>query len=105
MSKVSVEAAPEKEVSDREAGVEFTVAVCDGEFTPSYYQRCIYTAAQRVRRFAPFLLEVFYLIVANGSNRAESIGALAASRNLKKESAKWRDENHRGRLLMLFGEW
>jgi len=92
-------------LSDKKAGKERIIAHCDGEFSPSHYARCIDRARKRVRRTAPFLLEVFYLIVKNGTNRAESIGELAASRHLGLGAAETLYFRHRERLLMLFGEW
>ena len=92
-------------LSDKKAGKERIIAHCDGEFSPSHYARCINAARMRVQRTAPFLLEVFYLIVKNGTNRAESIGEIAVSRHLGLGAAETLYFRHRERLLMLFGEW
>ena len=91
-------------LSDKKAGKERIIAHCDGEFSPSHYARCIRKARERVRRFAPYLLDVFHLVVVNGSNREESIGTLAARRHLDRDAAKLIYYRHRERLLALFGE-
>ena len=91
--------------SDGRRGENEIIAGCDGEHMPSFCARRINAARMRVQRAAPFLLEVFYLIVKNGKNREESIGALAARRHLGRDAAKLIYFRHRERLLMLFGEW
>ena len=60
-------------LSDNEAGVEQIVAACDGDGGESRYTRCVKKARERLRRAHPELVEVFNLIVQNGSNRKESI--------------------------------
>ncbi len=60
-------------LSDNGAGVEAIVSHCDGEDGESSYGRCIKKARERLRRAHPELVEVFNLIVRNGSNRKESI--------------------------------
>ncbi len=91
--------------SDGRRGESEIIAKSDGEHMPTHYERCVDAARERVRRSAPYLLDVFHLVVANGSNREESIGALASKRQIKVESARVIYCRHLGKLLMLFGEW
>ena len=67
-------------LSDNGRGVEAIVAACDGEDSESRHMRCIKNAREKLRRAHPELVEVFNLIVKNGSNRKESIWQLM-SRN------------------------
>ena len=61
-------------------GVEAIVAACDGERTMSRYQRILRNARRRLKRAHPELVEVFNLIVKNGSNRKESIWTMVSRR-------------------------
>ena len=72
------EAAEEspKWLSDGGKGVEDIIAACDGETDETRHMRCIKIAREKLRRAHPELVEVFNLIVKNGSNRKESIWQL-----------------------------
>ena len=67
-------------ISDNGVGVEQIVAHCDGDDGESRYNRCIKNARERLRYAHPEWVEVFNLVVQNGSNRKESIWRLM-SRN------------------------
>ena len=66
--------------SDRGAGARAVYAHADGETPESIYERRLNTARKRIVRHCPELLEVFNLIVKNGSNRKESIWWLMSKR-------------------------
>ena len=63
-------------LSDGGKGVEDIVAACDGEDAVDHYRRMLESAREKVRRADPSLLEVFALVVRNGTNRKESIWEL-----------------------------
>ena len=65
-----------KWLSDGGKGVEDIIAACDGETDETRHMRCIKIAREKLRRAHPELVEVFNLIVKNGSNRKESIWQL-----------------------------
>ena len=67
-------------ISDNGKGAEEIIAACDGETPEARYRRILRNARDRLRRAHPELVEVFNLIVKNGSNRKESIWQLM-SRN------------------------
>ena len=67
-------------LSDNGVGVERIVAHCDGDDAGSRYSQCVKNARERLRRAHPELVEVFNLIVQNGSNRKESIWALTQTK-------------------------
>ena len=67
-------------LSDGGKGEDAIIAACDGEGSESRHMRCIKNAREKLRRAHPELVEVFNLIVKNGSNRKESIWQLM-SRN------------------------
>ena len=60
-------------VSDRGAGARAVYANADGLTIESIRARRLNTARKRLSRHHPELLDVFNLIVKNGSNRKESI--------------------------------
>ena len=66
--------------SDKGKGAEQIVLRCDGVDVESRYARCIKNARERLRNAHPEWVEVFNLVVRNGSNRKESIWRLM-SRN------------------------
>ena len=67
--------------SDGGAGAEAIIDYCDGVTPESRHARCIRDARRRLRRTHPEWLEVFNLVVKNGSNRTESICAMARSKS------------------------
>ena len=67
-----------KWLSDKGEGVEAIVRAVDGEDGESRYARCIKNARERLRRAHPELVEVFNLVVQNGSNRKESIWTMVS---------------------------
>ena len=91
--------------SDGRRGEREIIAGCAGESARSRRERCLNAARMRVARFAPYLLDVLYLIVKNGDNRQESIAELAVRQRIGLRCAELRYHYHRERLLMLFGEW
>ena len=66
--------------SDGGAGAERIVSACDGNGGAARRAQCIRTARRRIRRTHPEWLEVFDLIVKNGSNRTESICQMTRSK-------------------------
>ena len=73
-------------ISDGGKGVEDIIAACDRavpgaepDAGESHHAQCVERARKRLKRAAPRLVEVFDLIVENGSNRKESIWALMKS--------------------------
>lgn len=91
------------DVSDGGAGVrvmhKHLAHTCDGAKTPRQRHD---SARRKVRSFDRQLLDVFDLIVRNGSNRLESICTLE-SYGLSTVAAKKKYFRHRRRLLRLFG--
>lgn len=69
-------------LSDRGAGAEAIVAHCDGGGASgaSRARRCVKAARERLRRAHPEFLEVFDLIMKNGTNRKESIWRMSLKR-------------------------
>ena len=67
-------------ISDNGAGVEAIVAHCDGEDVESSYGRIRRNARRRLKRAHPELVEVFDLIIENGSNRKESIWTMVSKK-------------------------
>lgn len=67
-------------LSDRGAGADVIIASVDGETPESVYERRLNAARKRIVRHCPELLDVFNLIVKNGSNRKESIWWLMSKR-------------------------
>ena len=67
-------------ISDNGAGVEAIVAHCDGEDVESSYGRIRRNARRRLKRVHPELVEVFDLIIENGSNRKESIWTMVSKK-------------------------
>ena len=63
-------------LSDNGAGAEAIVAHCDGEDVESSFERIRRNARRRLKRAHPELVEVFDLIIENGTNRKESIWRL-----------------------------
>ena len=59
-------------------GAEEIIAACDGETPEARYRRILRNARDRLRRAHPELVEVFNLIVKNGSNRKESIWTMVS---------------------------
>ena len=80
-------------ISDGGAGAEAVVAACGGEAQGSggaggsHYARCVRSARERLRRAHPGLVEVFNLVVKNGSNRKESIWELTRSKRGRRRHA------------------
>ena len=66
--------------SDNGTGAEAVVDHCDGVTPESRRARCIRNARNRLKRAYPHLVPVFDLVVKNGSNRKESIWALAKTK-------------------------
>ena len=66
--------------SDGGAGAEAVIDYCDCETPETRHAECIRNARQRIRRAHPEWLEVFDLIVKNGSNRMESICQMTLSK-------------------------
>ena len=66
-------------LSDRGKGADAIIDAVDGETPENVYERRLDAARKRLRRAHPEWLEVFNLIVKNGSNRKESICALTSS--------------------------
>ena len=66
--------------SDGGAGAEAVIDYCDGVTPETRHAECIEDARQRIRRAHPEWLEVFDLIVKNGSNRTESICQMVLSK-------------------------
>ena len=66
--------------SDGGAGAEAVIDYCDRETPETRHAECIRNARQRIRRAHPEWLEVFDLIVKNGSNRTESICQMILSK-------------------------
>ena len=71
-------ADPSKTVafSDGGAGADAIIDHCDGTTPETLYARRLKSARDKLRHAHPEWLEVFNLIVRNGSNRKESIWAL-----------------------------
>ena len=67
-------------ISDNGAGVEAIVAHCDGEDVESSFERIRRNARRRLKRAHPELVEVFDLIIENGSNRKESIWTMVSKK-------------------------
>ncbi len=67
-------------LSDNGAGVEAIVAHCDGEDVESSFERIRRNARRRLKRAHPELVEVFDLIIENGSNRKESIWTMVSKK-------------------------
>ena len=89
--------------SDKEAGVEAIVSACDGKADETLYRRTLRNARDRLRRSHPDLVEVFDLVVENGSNRKESIWALMRSkRSRRPEAAKVRYWTHLKKISLFF---
>jgi len=65
-------------ISDNGKGAEEIIAACDGETPEARYRRILRNARDRLRRAHPELVEVFNLIVKNGSNRKESIWTMVS---------------------------
>ena len=67
-------------ISDNGAGAEAIVAHCDGEDVESSFERIRRNARRRLKRAHPELVEVFDLIIENGSNRKESIWTMVSKK-------------------------
>ena len=67
-------------LSDRGKGADAIIDAVDGETPENVYERRLNTARKRIVRHCPELLDVFNLIVKNGSNRKESIWWLMSKR-------------------------
>ena len=68
--------------SDGGDGAESVVACCDGAAeasAPLSRGACVKRARERLRRKAPALVEVFNLVLKNGTNRKESIWSMLTS--------------------------
>lgn len=74
-------------LSDQGAGAEKVYAFLDGETPENVYARRLDEAREIVLNFHPEWLEVFDLIVKNGSNRTESICEMTLSGSLRKPAA------------------
>ena len=66
--------------SDGGAGEESVIDNCDDVTPEARRDQCHWNARRRIRRAHPEWLEVFDLIVKNGSNRMESICQMTLSR-------------------------
>jgi len=103
LDKASVDASPtegadEKELgwsSDRGEGVESLVRQVDYVLTNGASEckiksraQILHAARQRIRRNKPHCLEVFNLIIKNGSNREESICQMIQNVKAKRQCAK-----------------
>ena len=66
--------------SDGGAGAEAVIDYCDGVTPETRHAECIRNARRRIRNAHPEWLEVFDLIVKNGSNRMESICQMTLSK-------------------------
>ena len=62
-----------KWLSDGGKGAEDIIAACDGETGETRHRRILRNARRRLKRAKPHLVEVFDLVMENGSNRKESI--------------------------------
>ena len=69
-------------LSDNGAGVEAIIAHCDGETSETRQERILRNARRKLKRAHPELVEVFDLIVKNGSNRKESIWTMVSKKRL-----------------------
>ena len=69
-------------LSDNGAGVEAIIAHCDGETSETRHERILRNARRKLKRAHPELVEVFDLIVKNGSNRKESIWTMVSKKRL-----------------------
>ena len=63
-------------LSDNGEGARRIIDACDGILEESYFDRLIASARRKVKSLMPECLEVFDLIIENGSNRKESIWML-----------------------------
>ena len=73
-------------ISDKDAGAE-KIRSFDERRDGSHYTRRIKVARVVLSRKFPDLIEVFNLVVKNGSNRRESIAELASHRKLDRKAA------------------
>ena len=64
--------------SDGGGGVDAIIDHCDGTTPETLYARRLKNARRRLQRAHPEWLDVFNLVVRNGSNRKESIWALVS---------------------------
>ena len=89
-------------LSDKGAGVERITAVCDGETPETRHRQTLRNARRRLKRRHPELVEVFDLIVKNGSNRKESIWALTQRRGSQWAVARDRYWDHLKKISFFF---
>ena len=89
-------------VSDQGAGAEAVYAAVDGEASETAYARRLNAARRRLRRAHPKLVEVFNLIVRNGSNRKESICTLMMGRRRHWNAARQRYWRHLEKIMKFF---
>ena len=89
-------------LSDNGAGVERITAVCDGETPETRHRQTLRNARRRLKRRHPELVEVFDLIVKNGSNRKESIWALTRKRHSRWTAARVLYWDHLKKISFFF---
>ena len=88
-------------ISDKDAGAE-KIRSFDERRDGSHYTRRIKVARVVLSRKFPDLIEVFNLVVKNGSNRRESIAELAALHKLDGKAASDLYFGHRKKILDFF---
>ena len=89
-------------ISDRGADAE-KVRSFDERKYGSYYTRRIKVARRRLARNFPELVEVFNLVVKNGTNRRESIADLTVRHRIDSDAAKVRYWGHLKKISFFFG--
>ena len=97
-----IDASKSSVFSDQGAGAEKVYAAVDGEAPETVYTRRLNVARRRLRRAHPKLMEVFNLIVRNGSNRKESICTLMMGRRRRWNAARQRYWRHLEKIMKFF---
>ena len=88
-------------ISDKDAGAE-KIRSFDERRDGSHYTRRIKVARVVLSRKFPDLIEVFNLVVKNGSNRRESIAILAARHHIEDAAANTRYWKHLKKISLFF---
>ena len=94
--------------SDRGDGERRVVYDCDlekvdGRRFATIYDKLAFRARIALAKVYPECVEVFDLILKNGKNRKESVGVIAATRNLDRNAAGWLYRRNREKILNFFG--
>ncbi len=89
------------DLTDAGEGAE-SVRTFDERRDGSYYTRRIKVARVGLSRKFPDLIEVFNLVVKNGSNRRESIAILAARHHIEDAAANTRYWKHLKKISLFF---